>query len=120
MSETVDRIEQLTQEVRRDLEARHGTFATLSPEFDRRVDEEVKRRMNIPPFPDAWRCRACRWWERCDPGHWPVRGQSGEWGECGLVDREGEASEAVPVQAFTTESFACRADFGCIQWEPKE
>lgn len=41
----VGRIEQLTREVRYDLEARHGFFATLSPEFEERVEKEVGRRL---------------------------------------------------------------------------
>ena len=50
--ETVGRIEQLTQEVRRDLTLRHGHFATLSPEFERRVAEVVRSRLRNPePYP---------------------------------------------------------------------
>ena len=45
MSDTVGRIEQLTQEVRRDLELRHGYIARLSPEFERRVADEIERRV---------------------------------------------------------------------------
>ena len=44
--DTVGRIEQLTERVRSELEQRHGFMATLSPEFERRVRDEVDRRMS--------------------------------------------------------------------------
>lgn len=118
MTDTVGRVEQLTREVRRDLELRHGYFATLSPEFERRVGEEVKRRLSTPPFPDAWRCRACRWWERDS-----VSSEgSGGAGECARVKLSNASEDAGALATLVGEgdSLLTTADFGCIQWQHRE
>lgn len=65
----------------------------------------------IPPFPDAWRCRTCRWWEN-DEEAFEITNKK----EC-LRMTEGENPA---VEAYQGVSLWTLPDFGCIQWEAKE
>lgn len=110
MSETEDRIEQVTQEVRRDLEFRHGYFATLSPEFEQRVAVEVERRLSTASFPEAWRCRTCRWWTK--PACQDCVGDFPGFGQC-MAANPGLAQVTHDGELLTAP------DFACIEWEAK-
>lgn len=57
------------------------------------------------PFPDAWRCRTCRWWDG-PPYNGCQMSVNRERRKFGVGSGDGDV--------------ATDPDFGCIQWQAKD